>query len=117
MVCGPCSRQVGQRKHNRAKLGFASREGIQMAVGHAFHTNKLRARAMARLLLTGSMIAGFAGIAHAQTAAAPSADPAAQASAATDATQSQPGSDIVVTGYRKSIEASLTQKRNANAFI
>ncbi|MBY8828491.1 TonB-dependent receptor [Hephaestia sp. CMS5P-6] len=72
---------------------------------------------MARLLLTGSMIAGFAGIAHAQTATGPSADPAAQASAATDATQSQPGSDIVVTGYRKSIEASLTQKRNANAFI
>jgi len=88
-----------------------------MAVGHAFHTNKLRTRAMARLLLTGSMIAGFAGIAHAQTATGPSADQPAQAGVSSDPAQNQTGSDIVVTGYRQSIEASLQQKRNANAFV
>ncbi|MGN6269554.1 MAG: TonB-dependent receptor [Sphingomonas sp.] len=84
-----------------------------MAVGHPFHANSLHRRAMARLLLTGSMIVGFAGIAHAQTTTQSSADP----SAAAAAQEGQASGDIVVTGYRQSIEASLQQKRNANAFV
>ncbi|MGK6320517.1 TonB-dependent receptor [Sphingomonas sp. DT-204] len=78
-------------------------------------------------MLSASVIVGFAGVAQAQdTTAVPDsasaqagtavqADPAAQAPQDTAADQG--GSDIVVTGYRESIEASLSQKRNANAFV
>jgi hypothetical protein len=73
---------------------------------------------MGRLLASASMVVALAGVAHAQTApTAPNPQPAqsdAQAQS-TDTTTSD--KDIVVNGYRKSIEASLSQKRVANAFI
>jgi TonB-dependent receptor len=75
-------------------------------------------RAWGRLLASASMVVALAGVAHAQTApTAPNPQPAqsdAQAQS-TDTTTSD--KDIVVNGYRKSIEASLSQKRVANAFI
>jgi TonB-dependent receptor len=86
-----------------------------MAVGHPFRASTPRSRAMTRLLLTGSMIVGVAGVANAQDAQGPAAP--ADPVAAQTTSDSQPGSDIVVTGYRQSIEASLQQKRNANAFV
>jgi TonB-dependent receptor len=79
------------------------------------------------LMLSASMIAGFAGMAQAQTQTPPQAPPAPQATppAAADqtaadqtaATPTDQGADIVVTGYRASIEESLAQKREANAFV
>jgi len=81
-----------------------------------------RARLVRNLMLTASAVVGFAGAANAQTAdaaAAPAQAPAQtdQAQTSTTPTDAQPGADIVVTGYRQSIEASLAQKRNANAFV
>jgi len=64
-------------------------------------------------MLTASAVVGCAGMAHAQDAAAGPQAPASGA-AIQDSTAAQ---DIVVTGYRESIEASLAQKRNANAFV
>jgi TonB-dependent receptor len=96
-------------------------------------------RRVARLLIGASATAILAAAAHAQPAAPPAgqavalAQPApspivtAQATpeagqplaapppAPGDATQG--GGEIVVNGYRKSIEASLLRKRDANAFI
>lgn len=80
-------------------------------------------RLMPVLLATVSLLA--AGAAHAQdqtSTTAPSASPQAgppdtiSGSAAEPAPASTDG-DIVVTGYRGSIERSLSQKREANAFI
>ncbi|TPG43626.1 TonB-dependent receptor [Sphingomonas koreensis] len=74
-------------------------------------------------MLTASALIGFAGVAKAQdtSAAAPAAAPAPapnpQSAAADTVAADQTGQDIVVTGYRQSIEASLAQKRNANAFV
>lgn len=66
------------------------------------------------LMLSASMIVGFAGAAQAQTADDASAqEPQDQQAAADSATDGA----IVVTGYRESIEAALAQKRNADAFI
>jgi TonB-dependent receptor len=81
-----------------------------------------RARLVRNLMLTASVVVGFAGAANAQTAdaaAAPAQAPVQtdQAQTSTTPTDAQPGTDIVVTGYRQSIEASLAQKRNANAFV
>lgn len=103
-----------------------------------------RARLLHHFMLTASALVGFAGVAHAQTSdqassqdsgataadpTAPATNPAQTAPAtnaptdtvaqAADPAQAdeQPQGDIVVTGYRQSIEASLSQKRNANAFI
>jgi TonB-dependent receptor len=59
---------------------------------------------------------GFAGVAQAQTAPPAPATPDAAAQPA-DPQASQSGSEIVVTGYRQSIEASLRTKREANAFV
>jgi TonB-dependent receptor len=67
------------------------------------------------MLTTGAMV-GFAGVAQAQTAPPAPATPDAAAQPA-DPQASQPGSEIVVTGYRQSIEASLRTKREANAFV
>ncbi|HEU4958868.1 MAG TPA: TonB-dependent receptor [Sphingomonas sp.] len=66
-------------------------------------------------MLTASAIVGFAGVAHAQDAAAGPQAP--DALTQTDTATAGAGQDIVVTGYRQSIEASLQQKRNANAFV
>ncbi|MGN6818023.1 MAG: TonB-dependent receptor, partial [Sphingomonas sp.] len=77
-----------------------------MSTGHRHH------RIRTKLLLGGAVVAlaGQFGSANAQTAPSAPADPSAQAA---------PGSsdDIVVTGYRASIEASLQRKRDANAII
>lgn len=65
------------------------------------------------LMLSASMIVGFAGTAHAQTADATAQEAQDQQAVADGATDNA----IVVTGYRESIEAALAQKRNADAFI
>ena len=77
-------------------------------------TGSTRARTMRRLMLTASAVVGLAGVAHAQDASG--ADPQTTAGN-TAAPDDQATGDIVVTGYRQSIEASLAQKRNANAFV
>ncbi|MEZ0496255.1 TonB-dependent receptor [Sphingomonas sp. IW22] len=63
-----------------------------------------------RLLMTAGACVGTAGTSLAQTVDTP---PPANVPAAQDPT----AGDIVVTGYRRSIEESLTQKREANAFV
>ncbi|GGO92352.1 TonB-dependent receptor [Stakelama pacifica] len=69
-----------------------------------------RQRLVRHLMLTASAVAGFAGAASAQETGTQQET--------TAPTSAQDGaSDIVVTGYRQSIEASLEQKRDANAFI
>lgn len=72
-----------------------------------------RERLLRELMLSaGALVAlGSAGQAYAQ--AAPAAQPQPQA----DDTAEAPGDAIVVTGYRKSIEQSLEQKREANSLI
>jgi len=71
-----------------------------------------RNRRMCQLLASASFAIMATGMAHAQDAA----------QAGQDAGQAQQdagaqGGDIVVTGYRGSIEKSLNQKREANAFV
>ncbi|RXZ64661.1 TonB-dependent receptor [Pelagerythrobacter rhizovicinus] len=63
------------------------------------------------LMLSVSVVVGFAGTAHAQTAA-PSSPDQQQGTTSADT-----GGEIVVTGYRESIEESLRQKREANALV
>lgn len=77
-------------------------------------TGSTRARTMRRLMLTASAVVGLAGVAHAQDASGAAPQTTAGNPAAAD---DQGAGDIVVTGYRQSIEASLAQKRNANAFV
>lgn len=69
-----------------------------------------------KLMLSASMIIGFAGMAHAQTVAQ---NPPAQQTPVPDqaGASAEQGDDIVVTGYRRSIEESLAQKREADAFV
>ncbi|MET0375517.1 MAG: TonB-dependent receptor, partial [Rhizorhabdus sp.] len=92
-----------------------------------------RRRALPLLLATVSLTATLAGTARAQQTPAPAAQPpapmaqppadapATPADAAVQddgASQADTGQeDIVVTGYRRSIEQSLNQKREANAFV
>ncbi len=72
-----------------------------------------RERLLRELMLSAGALAalGSAGQAYAQAA------PAAQPQAPADDTAEAPGDAIVVTGYRKSIEQSLEQKRDANSLI
>lgn len=63
------------------------------------------------LMLSASVVVGFAGTAHAQTAT-PSSPDQQQGTTSADT-----GGEIVVTGYRESIEESLRQKREANALV
>ncbi|MEO1968352.1 MAG: TonB-dependent receptor [Sphingomonadaceae bacterium] len=79
---------------------------------------------MRHLMLTASAIVGLAGAAHAQDTAqqSTSGQDTQQGSADVNSSgqagaSSSPANEIVVTGYRQSIEASLNQKRNANAFV
>ncbi len=100
-------------------------------------------RTMAMLLAGASLTASLVSTAQAQQAAplagAPTQTPTqttppgpastataesgqvtaapADATAQNAAAQDPAGEDIVVTGYRRSIEQSLTQKREANAFV
>lgn len=69
-----------------------------------------RAR-LARALLISASVMGVATAAQAQDAA-PQQQPAAAPQDGSDQ-----GNTIVVTGYRQSIEQSLRQKREANAFV
>ncbi|MBW4331955.1 TonB-dependent receptor [Stakelama sp. CBK3Z-3] len=81
-------------------------------------------------MLSAGMVVGLSGTARAQDSdgAAQAATPAqstptppqtgaAQSTAPQSASPADQAGDIVVTGYRQSIEASLEQKRNANAFV
>lgn len=94
-----------------------------------------RQRVARDLMLSASVLVAMCGTAHAQDAPANPDAAAAQADAAraqadaaaaradaaaaqSDAAQAQDeAQDIVVTGYRQSIEQSLSQKREANAFV
>ncbi|WP_233222139.1 TonB-dependent receptor [Allosphingosinicella deserti] len=79
------------------------------------------------LLLSATILTGCGGTAYAQDAnaaqaAAPGADQTGATALAADPAAADPaaapeGEGIVVTGYRRSIEQSLTQKREANAFV
>jgi TonB-dependent receptor len=75
-----------------------------------------RSKLLRDLMLTTGAMVGFAGVAQAQTAPPAPATPDAAAQPA-DPQAGQPSSEIVVTGYRQSIEASLRTKREANAFV
>jgi len=71
-----------------------------------------RNRRMCQLLASASLAIMATGVAHAQDAAQAGQDAGlAQQDAGAQ------GGDIVVTGYRGSIEKSLNQKREANAFV
>ncbi len=72
-------------------------------------TTSARRRVVRDLMLTAGAVVVLGGTAQAQDA--PSADQPQTQGAQTG------GGEIVVTGYRESIEKSLEQKRNANAFI
>ncbi|WP_010183428.1 TonB-dependent receptor [Sphingomonas sp. PAMC 26605] len=91
-------------------------------------TKARHGRALRRLLGSVSAVIVFGGVAQAQTAPAPpppapttnAPQPAAPADAGPAPAQDAAGDsskDIVVTGYRRSIETSLARKRDANAFI
>jgi TonB-dependent receptor len=95
----------------------------------------LRRRACARLFVSVSLLAGTVSIAHAQDATPAATAGGNQASVPTQPTgienipapaddgttttaqDSSNADDIVVTGYRQSIEQSLSRKREANAFV
>jgi outer membrane receptor for ferrienterochelin and colicin len=91
-----------------------------------------RGRLLRELLASASIVVALGGVAHAQQGPDAAAAAAAQQDAAQaqqDAAQAQKNAaqaqqdeaaqagDIIVTGYRESIEQSLAQKRNANAFV
>ena len=104
-------------------------------------SDRYRRRALPHLLATATLVIG-AGSAQAQQATSPATAPATaqpvetpqaqapsnqpgtdnQAAPLGDAATAAPqddaaGGDIVVTGYRQSIEQSLSRKREANAFV
>ncbi|ATY30862.1 TonB-dependent receptor [Sphingomonas psychrotolerans] len=74
-----------------------------------------RKRIARDLMVSASVLVALCGTAHAQDATATQGAGTAQE----DPAQADPaeGQDIVVTGYRASIEESLSQKRQANAFV
>jgi TonB-dependent receptor len=80
-------------------------------------SSSARKRIARDLMLSASVLVVMCGTAHAQDAAATqgagTAQPAAQDPAAAEA----PQEDIVVTGYRRSIEESLQQKRESNSIV
>jgi len=70
-------------------------------------------RVLRDLLASASMVVALGGVAHAQQA--PDAAPAPQDQAQQEG--SEQGGDIVVTGFRQSIEQSLSQKRNSDSIV
>ncbi|HEY0087025.1 MAG TPA: TonB-dependent receptor [Allosphingosinicella sp.] len=72
---------------------------------------------------TAALLAGLAAPAHAQEAAAETQDPAAQngaeeaAEEVADAAAEQPGDEIVVTGFRRSLAEALAVKRESVAAV
>lgn len=96
------------------------------------NSSAVQSRVLRQLLTSASAIIVFGGVAHAQTqvpaqtqtpASPPTTTNTQQPTALADAGPAHPdqaadaSSDIVVTGYRRSIETSLARKRDANAFI
>ncbi|MDV3456136.1 TonB-dependent receptor [Sphingomonas sp. HF-S4] len=76
-----------------------------------------RQRIARDLMLSASVFVALSGVAHAQDAE-PQSAPAAPSTADGNFENVQvEAQDIVVTGYRGSIEKSVQQKREANAFI
>ncbi|MFS2108792.1 TonB-dependent receptor [Sphingomonas sp. Sphisp140] len=71
-----------------------------------------RNRLMCQLLASASFAMMMGGVAQAQDAA-----PAGQDAGQAQQDAGAQGGDIIVTGYRGSIEKSLNQKREANAFV
>ena len=65
------------------------------------------------VILVSTILAGFAGSAHAQEAPTATPTGSTQTSGQTDAA----GDDIVVTGYRGSLREAINVKRNANAVV
>ena len=77
-----------------------------------------RKRLARDLMLSASVLVAFAGTAYAQDATGPQSTPTAPSGADGQSTDVQvQADDIVVTGYRQSIEQSLQQKREANSFV
>lgn len=81
-----------------------------------FHHNEgsrglARKRIARDLMLSASALVALGGTAYAQEVAAP------QAGTAQDPAAEGEEGEILVTGYRASIEESLSQKRQANAFV
>lgn len=80
-----------------------------------------RKRIARDLMLTASVLVALAGTAHAQDATATQDAATTQGAGAEQEAAPQDASpaegDIVVTGYRQSIEQSLSRKREANAFV
>jgi iron complex outermembrane receptor protein len=86
-----------------------------MKAGQIHSAKAARRAALVRELMLGAgTLAALcsAGQAYAQAAPAPAPQPPAD-----EAAEAAPGDAIVVTGYRKSIEQSLEQKREANSLI
>ncbi|HVJ00080.1 MAG TPA: TonB-dependent receptor [Sphingomonas sp.] len=81
-----------------------------MKARHTYRTTGAREQLVRNLMLSAGAVVGLCGAGQASAQA--SADAPAQASEAP-----QNSDSIVVTGYRESIEKSLQQKRNANAFV
>lgn len=99
-----------------------------MSFVHRVGSAALRRRIVIGLLSSVSVIAAMTPAAHAQQAPAAGQvqDPLSNqadsgvtgdSSAAGNAQATSDAGDIVVTGYRRSIEESLSQKREANAFV
>ena len=87
-----------------------------MSYGNLFRTSaSARQRLLTQLMLGTSLCAALPGLAFAQ--AATQQPQAGNTSAPQNAAPGDSEGDIVVTGYRASIETSLAQKRDANAFV
>ncbi|WP_277969224.1 TonB-dependent receptor [Sphingomonas echinoides] len=95
-----------------------------------YGSSAVQARLLRQWLTSASAIIVFGGVAQAQTAPPPLVTNAQQPTAPADQAPAPAADgaasgqevrviadDIVVTGYRRSIETSLARKRDANAFI
>ena len=95
-----------------------------------YGSSSVQARLLRQLLASASVAVICGGAAQAQTATPPVTNaqqptapadqgpaPAAEATTAPGQEVRVTADDIVVTGYRRSIETSLARKRDANAFI
>jgi iron complex outermembrane receptor protein len=83
-----------------------------MKAGQIHSAKAARRSALVReLMLSAGTLAALCSAGQAYAQAAPAPQPPA------DETAEAPGDAIVVTGYRKSIEQSLEQKREANSLI
>jgi iron complex outermembrane recepter protein len=87
-----------------------------LSYGNFFRSSaSARQRLLTQLMLGTSLCAALPGLAFAQ--AATTQPQAGNSAASQNAAPGDSEGDIVVTGYRASIETSLAQKRDANAFV